>query len=148
MILVLVLWPPTFPSLFVGGLSTRLQDHQRSSRFSFSFLVKPRSRSQDTGEPCAAYASGTRTRLEELFLDLYPMMSYGKVNKGVYMAIDFEALDLVRGENKSRYYNKKLDGLTQQVASLQELVTDVVKELPEEKKWSFEERLKKIKKGA
>jgi len=111
-------------------------------------MDKSRSRSQDTGEPCAAYDSGTGTRLGELFLDLYPMMSYGKVNKGVYMAIDFEALDLVRGENKSRYYNKKLDGLTQQVASLQELVTDVVKELPEEKKWSFEERLKKIKKGA
>ena len=61
------------------------------------------------------------------------------------MAIDFDALDLVRGENKARSYNKKLDELTQQVTLLQELVTDVVKELPEEKKWSFEERLKKIK---
>ncbi len=61
------------------------------------------------------------------------------------MAIDFDALDLVRGENKSRSYSKKIDELTQQVTDLQELVTDVVKELPEEKKWSFEERLKKIK---
>jgi len=61
------------------------------------------------------------------------------------MAIDFDALDLVRGENKSRSYNTKLDGLQQQVTDLQELVTDVVKELPDEKKWSFEERLKKIK---
>jgi hypothetical protein len=38
-----------------------------------------------------------------------------------------------------------MDELQQQVTDLQELVTDVVKELPEEKKWSFEERLKKIK---
>ena len=61
------------------------------------------------------------------------------------MAIDFDALDLVRGENKSRSYSKKIDELTQQVTELRELVTDVVKELPNEKKWSFEERLKKIK---
>ena len=61
------------------------------------------------------------------------------------MAIDFDALDLVRGENKARFYSKKLDDLQQQVALLRELATDVVKELPEEKKWSFEERLKKIK---
>ena len=61
------------------------------------------------------------------------------------MAIDFDALDLVRGENKARSYNKKIDELQLQVTSLQELVADVVRELPEEKKWSFEERLKKIK---
>ena len=61
------------------------------------------------------------------------------------MAIDFDALDLVRGENKARSYNKKIDELQQQVTSLQELVADVVRELSEEKKWSFEERLKKIK---
>ena len=61
------------------------------------------------------------------------------------MAIDFDALDLVRGENKSRSYNTKLDGLQQQVTELQELVTQMVKELPVEKRWSFEERLKKIK---
>ena len=61
------------------------------------------------------------------------------------MAIDFDALDLIRGKNKARSYNTKLDGLQQQVTLLQELVTDVVKELPEKKKWSFEERLKKIK---
>ncbi len=61
------------------------------------------------------------------------------------MAIDFDALDLVRGENKSRSYNTKLDGLQQQVTELQELVAQMVKELPVEKKWSFEERLKKIK---
>ena len=61
------------------------------------------------------------------------------------MAIDFDALDLVRGENKSRSYNTKLDGLQQQVTELTELVTQMVKELPDDKKWSFEERLKKIK---
>lgn len=61
------------------------------------------------------------------------------------MAIDFDALDLVRGENKSRSYNKKIDELQQQVTLLRELVADVVRELPDEKKWSFEERLKKIK---
>ena len=61
------------------------------------------------------------------------------------MAIDFDALDLVRGENKARSYNTKLDGLQQQVTDLPELVEAVVKELPMEKKWSFEERLKEIK---
>ena len=64
------------------------------------------------------------------------------------MAVDFDALDLVRSRNKSRAYNKKLDELQQQVTSLQELVEAVVRELPEDKKWSFEERLKKIKKSS
>ena len=68
-----------------------------------------------------------------------------RLNKGETMAIDFDALDLVRGENKARSYNTKLDGLQQQVTLLRELVTQMLKELPEEKKWSFEERLKKIK---
>ena len=61
------------------------------------------------------------------------------------MAVDFDALDLVRGENKSRLYNKKLQELTQRNQSLQELVEAVVRELPFDKRWSFEERLKKIK---
>jgi hypothetical protein len=73
------------------------------------------------------------------------MMSYGQTNKGEYMAIDFDALDLVRGENKARSYNTKLDGLQKQVTELTNLVTQMVKELPDDKKWSFEERLKKIK---
>ena len=64
------------------------------------------------------------------------------------MAVDFDALDLVRSRNKSRAYNKKLDELQQQVTSLQDLVEAVVRELPEDKKWSFEERLKKIKKSS
>jgi hypothetical protein len=68
-----------------------------------------------------------------------------RLNKGEYMAIDFDALDLVRGENKARSYNTKLDGLQQQVTELTELVSQMVKELPDDKKWSFEERLKKIK---
>jgi hypothetical protein len=66
-------------------------------------------------------------------------------NKGENMAIDFDALDLVRSENKSRSYNTKLDGLQQQVTELTTLVTQMVKELPVENRWSFEERLKKIK---
>jgi len=86
-----------------------------------------------------------RPAQENFVVDRYPMMSYGAINKGEYMAIDFDALDLVRGENKARSYNTKLDGLQQQVTSLQELVTQMIKELPDEKKWSFEERLKKIK---
>ena len=62
------------------------------------------------------------------------------------MAVDFEALDLVRSQNRSRSYNKRLEGLQQQVKELGELVKVLVAELPEDKRWSFEERLKKIKK--
>ena len=61
------------------------------------------------------------------------------------MAVDFEALDLVQTGNKSRSYNKRVGELAQQVSSLQELAEQMVKELPVEKRWSFEERLKKIK---
>jgi len=62
------------------------------------------------------------------------------------MAVDFEALDFVRTSNKSRTYNKRLDGLQQQVTDLQDLVEAVVRELPDEKKWYYEERLKRISK--
>ena len=61
------------------------------------------------------------------------------------MAVDFEALDLVRTQNRARSYNKRVGELAQQVTSLQELAEQMIKELPEDKKWSFEERLKKIK---
>ena len=61
------------------------------------------------------------------------------------MAIDFDALDLVRGENKARSYNKRIDELARSNEELVALVTQMVKELPDDKKWSFEERLKKIK---
>lgn len=61
------------------------------------------------------------------------------------MAVDFDALDLVRTENKARAYNRKVDELKQQVKDITELVEALVRELPDEKKWSFEERLKKIK---
>ena len=64
------------------------------------------------------------------------------------MAIDFDALDLVRGENRSRTYSKKLDELTQRNHSLLALAEAMVQELPDDKKWSFEERLKKIKKSS
>jgi len=75
------------------------------------------------------------------------MISYGEENKEKSMAVDFDALDLVRTENKARAYNKRVDELRQQVKDLTELVQTLVRELPDEKKWSFEERLKKIKKG-
>jgi uncharacterized protein YlxW (UPF0749 family) len=61
------------------------------------------------------------------------------------MAVDFEALDLVRTENRARSYNKRVGELAQQVSSLQELAAQMIREMPEEKKWIFEERLKKIK---
>jgi len=67
-----------------------------------------------------------------------------KHDKGETMTVDFEALDLVRGENKARSYNSKVGELQQQVTLLRELVADAVRELPEEKKWSFEARLEKI----
>ena len=60
------------------------------------------------------------------------------------MAVDFDALDLVRTENKARLYNTKVRGLTQQKEQLVALAKQMIKELPDEKKWSFEERLKKI----
>jgi hypothetical protein len=109
-------------------------------------LDKSRSRLLATGEPPQRQLQGGEDWDQENFVvDRYPMMSYGQTNKGEYMAIDFDALDLVRGENKSRSYNTKLDGLQQQVTELTTLVAQMVKELPMEKKWSFEERLKKIK---
>tara|TARA_R110002110_G_scaffold210653_1_gene423153 strand:- start:290 stop:541 length:252 start_codon:yes stop_codon:yes gene_type:complete len=58
------------------------------------------------------------------------------------MAIDFDALDLVRGENKARSYNKKVDELQQQVTSLQQLVKEVVSALPKEKQSYYEEKIK------
>ena len=58
------------------------------------------------------------------------------------MAIDFDALDLVRGENKARSYNKRMDELQQQVTSLQELANQMVKELPKEKQSYYEEKIK------
>jgi len=61
------------------------------------------------------------------------------------MAIDFDALDLDRSENRSRLYNKKLEELTQRNQSLHELAEAMIREIPDDKKWSFEERLKKIK---
>ena len=61
------------------------------------------------------------------------------------MAVDFDALDLVRTENKSRAYNRKVDELAQRNQELVTLAKLMVKELPDDKRWSFEERLKKIK---
>jgi len=69
------------------------------------------------------------------------------------MAVDFEALDLVRSQNKSRSYNKKLDELTAQVKELGELVADAIACVVELEKPShmgrsttLKERFEKIKK--
>tara|TARA_R110000850_G_scaffold32848_1_gene90229 strand:- start:228 stop:452 length:225 start_codon:yes stop_codon:yes gene_type:complete len=62
------------------------------------------------------------------------------------MAVDFEALDLVRTQNRARSYNKRVGELAQQVTNLQELATDLTKEMPEgNRKLMYQERLKKIK---
>ena len=69
------------------------------------------------------------------------------------MAVDFEALDLVRGENKSRFYNKKLDDLARENQELAELVADAITCVVELEKPShvgrsttLKERFQKIKK--
>jgi len=69
------------------------------------------------------------------------------------MAVDFEALDLVRSQNKSRSYNKKLDELTAQVKELGDLVADAIACVVELEKPShigrsttLKERFEKIKK--
>jgi hypothetical protein len=89
---------------------------------------------------------------ENFWVDSYPMMSYRK-GKGGLMAIDFDALDLVRGENKARSYNKKLDELTSENKLLRQLVADAIKMVKENEKDNFqaysailEARLKRIKK--
>ena len=62
------------------------------------------------------------------------------------MAIDFDALDLVRTENRARSYNKRVGELAQQVTDSSGAGSSDGKRTSQmEKKWSFEERLKKIK---
>ena len=61
------------------------------------------------------------------------------------MAVDFDALALVRSQNKSRLYETRLQSLQKENSEVHELALQMLKELPEEKRWSFEERLKKIK---
>ena len=63
------------------------------------------------------------------------------------MAVDFDALDLVRGQNKSRLYETRLQSLQKENSQVHELALQMLKELPDEKRWGFEERLKKIKKS-
>ena len=71
------------------------------------------------------------------------------------MAVDFDALDLVRSRNKSREYNRKLNVLQQQVTSLQELVADAIEMCEELEKGDttkysniLKEKFKKIKKSS
>ena len=70
------------------------------------------------------------------------------------MAVDFEALDLVRSENKARSYSKRLDELARENQELGELVADAIACVEELEKpshvgrsISLKERLNKIKKG-
>lgn len=70
------------------------------------------------------------------------------------MAVDFDALDLVRSENKARSYNRKLDELAQQNQELVQLVSDAIDCVEELEKPShigrsvtLKEKLNKIKKG-
>ena len=70
------------------------------------------------------------------------------------MAVDFEALDLVRSQNKSRSYNKKLDELAKENQELGDLVADAIACVEELEKPShvgrsitLKERFQKIKKG-
>ena len=57
------------------------------------------------------------------------------------MAVDFEALDLVRSQNKSRSYNKKLDDLQRKNQGLQRLVQEMVEEVPEHRRKYFLEKI-------
>lgn len=67
--------------------------------------------------------------------------------------MDFEALDLVRSQNKSRSYNKKLDELARENQELGDLVADAIACVVELEKPShigrsitLKERFEKIKK--
>ena len=69
------------------------------------------------------------------------------------MAVDFEALDLVRSQNKSRSYNKRLDELVKENQELGDLVADAIACVVELEKPShigrsttLKERFQKIKK--
>ena len=57
-----------------------------------------------------------------------------------------EDIGLVQTQNRSRLYETRLRGLQQENSQVHELAKQMLKELPEAKRWSFEERLKKIKK--
>jgi len=69
------------------------------------------------------------------------------------MAVDFEALDLVRSQNRSRSYNKRLDDLARENQELGDLVADAIACVVELEKPShigrsttLKERFEKIKK--
>jgi len=59
------------------------------------------------------------------------------------MAVDFDALDLVRTQNKARSYNKRVDHLQMQNKELCALAEDLIKEMPEgNRKMMYQERFK------
>ena len=53
------------------------------------------------------------------------------------MTVDFEALDLVRGENKSRLHDSKVGELTRQNTELRQLVADAIKMIKEFEKDNY-----------
>ena len=62
------------------------------------------------------------------------------------MAVEFEALDLVRSENKSRSHQSKVGELTQQNKMLRQLVADaitMVKELEKDDYCAYSDILEK-----
>jgi hypothetical protein len=64
------------------------------------------------------------------------------MGNGGGMAVDFEALDLVRSQNRSRSYNKKLDDLQRKNRGLQKVVQEMVQEVPEHRRKYFLEKIK------
>jgi len=121
------------------------------SRFSFSLELK-----LVLGQ-CGISRAGAARKMPagkaNFWVDSYPMMSYRKGNKGGVMAVDFEALDLVRSENRSRSYNKRLDDLARENQELGDLVADAIACVVELEKPShigrsttLKERFEKIKK--
>jgi len=69
------------------------------------------------------------------------------------MAVDFEALDLVRSSNKSRFYNKRLDDLARENQELVQLASDAIEMCEELEKGDttkysriLKDKFKKIKK--
>jgi hypothetical protein len=97
--------------------------------------------------PQVSLQRGRRQMLGKLLLDARSHdVVWSDKTKEEKMAVDFDALDLVRTQNKARSYNTKLDGLVQENTELRTLVADLTKEMPEgNRKLMYQERLNKIK---
>ena len=108
-------------------------------------MDEPRSRLTDTGRPPAGNEAGAWRRAQTSAWQVSHDVVWSDKTKEEKMAVDFDALDLVRTQNKARSYNTKLDGLVQENTELRTLVADLTKEMPEgNRKLMYQERLKKI----